>query len=101
MNDKSPGSENWGRKLVKLISGAPKSRESLFRTFKEARDVQLVDDETLEMMRRVVEVSDRQVEQVMVSRGADDNGRRQPKAVCAVAGHYRVCAFEIPCHRWR
>ena len=69
MNDKSPGSENWGRKLVKLISGAPKSRESLFEILKEARDVQLMDDETLEMMRRVVEVSDRQVEQVMVSRG--------------------------------
>lgn len=36
---------------------------------REARVAELVDDDTLQMMERVVEVSDLQVEQVMVSRG--------------------------------
>lgn len=58
----------WTRKLAKLIGSVPKTRDQLFSLLREARDAELMDDDTLQMMQRVIEVSDLQVEQVMVSR---------------------------------
>ena len=57
------------QRLGHLLRGIPFTRSQLFTTLREARQRNLLDDDTLQMMRRVVEVSDLQVEQVMVSRG--------------------------------
>lgn len=57
------------QRLGHLLRGIPFTRGQLFTTLREARQRNLLDDDTLQMMRRVVEVSDLQVEQVMVSRG--------------------------------
>ena len=59
----------WWQDLRYLLRGIPQTREHLFSTLNVARRADLVDDDTLQMMRRVIEVSDLQVEQVMVSRG--------------------------------
>ena len=70
--EKAPSSSaglTWSQKLVYLITRLPKTRDQLFGLMREARAAELVDDDTLQMMERVVEVSDLQVEQVMVSRG--------------------------------
>ena len=70
--EKAPSSSarlTWSQKLAYLITRLPKTRDQLFGLMREARAAELVDDDTLQMMERVVEVSDLQVEQVMVSRG--------------------------------
>ncbi|XXK28085.1 HlyC/CorC family transporter [Arenicellales bacterium nBUS_45] len=70
--EKAPSSSagmTWIQKLAYLITRLPKTRDQLFGLMREARAAELVDDDTLQMMERVVEVSDLQVEQVMVSRG--------------------------------
>ena len=59
----------WWQDLYYLLRGIPQTREHLFSTLDVARGADLVDDDTLQMMRRVIEVSDLQVEQVMISRG--------------------------------
>ncbi|SVC48075.1 uncharacterized protein METZ01_LOCUS300929, partial [marine metagenome] len=59
----------WWQDLRYLLHGIPQTREHLFSTLGIARRADLVDDDTLQMMRRVIEVSDLQVEQVMISRG--------------------------------
>ena len=69
---KPPGEAARGnvlQRLGHLLRGIPFTRGQLFTTLREARQRNLLDDDTLQMMRRVVEVSDLQVEQVMVSRG--------------------------------
>ena len=60
---------NVFQRLGHLLRGIPFTRGQLLTTLREARQRNLLDDDTLQMMRRVVEVSDLQVEQVMVSRG--------------------------------
>ena len=59
----------WWQEIRYRLRGIPHTREHLFSTMAVARDVDLIDEDTLQMMRRVIEVSDLQVEQVMVSRG--------------------------------
>ncbi len=71
--EKAPSSSSagltWSQRLAYLVTRLPKTRDQLFGLMREARVAELVDDDTLQMMERVVEVSDLQVEQVMVSRG--------------------------------
>jgi|TARA_B100000959_G_scaffold109407_1_gene115399 magnesium and cobalt transporter len=74
VSGESPFSVEAGRgtllqRLGHLLRGIPFTRGQLFSTLREARHRDLLDDDTLQMMRRVVEVSDLQVEQVMISRG--------------------------------
>ncbi len=57
----------WWQDLYYLLRGIPQTREHLFSTLDVARGADLVDDDTLQMMRRVIEVSDLQVEQVIAS----------------------------------
>lgn len=57
------------QKFLYYIRRVPFNRNQLFATLIEARHRDLLNEDTLQMMLRVVEVSDLQVEQVMVSRG--------------------------------
>ena len=59
----------WWQEIRYRLRGIPHTREHLFSTLGVARDADLIDEDTLQMMRRVIEVSDLQVEQVMISRG--------------------------------
>ena len=64
----------WWQELRYRLRGIPHTREHLFSTLGVTRHADLIDEDTLQMMRRVIEVSDLQVEQVMVSRGQMGTG---------------------------
>jgi Mg2+/Co2+ transporter CorC len=59
-NPKKPSTflrPGWWQDLYYLLRGIPQTREHLFSTLDVARRADLVDDDTLQMMRRVIEVS--------------------------------------------
>ena len=61
-------SESLFSRLVYLLRGIPVTREQLFDVLRRTRKRQLLDDDALPMIQRVMQVSDLQVENVMVSR---------------------------------
>ena len=55
-------------RLIYLLRGIPVTREQLFDVLRSARKRELLDDDALPMIQRVMQVSDLQVDHVMVAR---------------------------------
>jgi len=62
------GQNDLINRLRYVFRGTPFTREQLFKVLRGARQRELLDDDTLQMMERATVVSDLQVDQVMVAR---------------------------------
>ena len=62
------GHKSWLERLSLALLGEPKDRRELLAILREAQQRELLDADTLEMMEGVMEVSEMQVRDVMISR---------------------------------
>lgn len=62
------GHRSWLERLSQALLGEPKDRHGLLAVLEEAQKRKLLDIDTLEMMKGVLEVSEMQVRDVMISR---------------------------------
>ena len=71
-DDKSQSSngstKNWFQKLVQKITGEPKNKEDLETVIDEAQERDLIDPQTKEMIKGVLEVSEKKVRDIMIPR---------------------------------
>ncbi|MFT7387026.1 MAG: magnesium and cobalt transporter [Candidatus Endobugula sp.] len=71
MNDEPPSSQSdksWLDKLLNTFSGEPQSQEELLDIIKDAAANKLLDQEALEIIQGALEVSGRQVREIMIPR---------------------------------
>lgn len=76
MNDSEPpssteqdSSDNWLRRLGRSLGGAPRSREDLLETLRQAEEDELLDSDARWMIEGVLEVAETQVRDIMIPRG--------------------------------
>ena len=76
MNDSEPpssieqdSSDNWLRRLGRSLGGAPRTREDLLATLRQAEDDELIDSDARWMIEGVLEVAETQVRDIMIPRG--------------------------------
>lgn len=64
----SNGSTNWFHKVVQKIKGEPKNKEDLENVIDDAEQRDLIDPQTKEMIKGVLEVSEKKVRDIMIPR---------------------------------
>ncbi len=67
--EKIAAAPQWWRKLTQSLAGGPQTREDLLSILHAAREQQLVDSDALLMIQGVLDTSELQVRDVMVTRG--------------------------------
>lgn len=101
MNDSEPpssieqdSSDNWLRRLGRSLGGAPRTREDLLATLRQAEDDELIDSDARWMIEGVLEVAETQVRDIMIPRGQmvvieADASLREVVDIVVESGHSR------------